>query len=348
MASRFRRRDDMNEYIFSRLLDFVSDYERPIPSGKRWVDLTSQDKKDCINIVIEEIFPIAPGVITSFFSIGENKYFVMTGYDEVDMSFDDELYLREVDITAGIFLKLVCELRIPIKRQSSKSEIYNGILFQQEEESYTGHDYKDLAPFFQNIKLYEFNPNSIFLGYNLGNMVGYLFSNNVDLLPLHLPENVLNHYSRLFVKDIDSINYNMLTKSLISVQWKDVFIEIYRCIESIFHSYSLKDLYNSFRSSLPIEDFSILMEEKLKVRPKEEDSLITIFEGIDQNTTSLIESVKPSNLREVKEARWFYKIRNNIVHSRPINEEVDFEDEEWGILILASLQVLEQSHELIK
>jgi len=86
------------------------------------------------------------------------------------------------------------------------------------------------------------------------------------------------------------------------------------------------------------------MEEKLKFRPSEEESLITIFEGIDQNTARLIESTKPPGFRDTKQAKWFYKIRNDIVHSRPINEEVDFEDEVWGNLILASLQVLEQSH----
>lgn len=348
MASRYRSRDDMNEYIFSRLLDFISDYERPIPTAKRRLDLSPQDKDDTKKIIIDEAFPIAPGIITSLFSIEEKKYFLITGCDEIDTSFDEDLYLREVDITAGMFLKLVCELRIPIKRQSSKSEIYNNIFFQQEEETYSGHDYKDLLTFFQNIILYEFNPNSIFKNYSLANIVGYIFSNNVNLLPLHLPEDVLVQYSSLFVKDTKSINYNMLTKSLLAVQWKDVFIEIYRCIESVFHLYSLNDLHKSFRSSLPINDFSILMEQKLKVRPKEDESLINIFSGIDPNTINLIESVKPSSHRETKEAIWFYKIRNNIVHSRPINEEVNFEDEEWGILILASLQVLEQSHDSLK
>ncbi|WP_059173229.1 hypothetical protein [Bacillus sp. FJAT-27445] len=341
--SRFRRRDEMNRFIFTRLLNFVRDIGRPIPTGERWVSLSEQDKEDCKNIEVEEVLNIAPGVVSSFFKLNERKYFIITGYDELNVNYDD-CRLREIEISAGIFLRIVCELGIPLKRQRSKSEIYNGILFQQEEGGYSGHEYTDLIPYFQNILLYEFIPDSVFIDYRLGNIVGYLLANNKNLLPLHFSNEILEQYTNLFVQNLRSINYNMLTKSLISVHWRDVFIEIYRCIEAIFHSFSFRELHKSFMSSLSIDDFAILLEKKLKMRPTEEESLITIFDGIDANTISKIMSIKPISFRDSREATWFYNIRNNIVHSRPIHEEVNFEEDVWGVLILASLQILEQSH----
>ncbi|MFJ5713711.1 hypothetical protein [Neobacillus sp. NPDC093127] len=346
MPNRFRRRDEMNDFIFSRLLNFVSDIGRQIPSGKRWVSFSEQDKDDCKNINIEEILPISPGVISSFFKLNGKKYFIITGYENINVNFDEGLFLNEYELSAGVFLKLVCELGIPIRRQSSKSEIYDEILFQHEEQTYTGHDYNDLILYFHNILLFEINPNSAFINHRLGNLVGYILTNNKNLLPLNFSEEILIQYTDLFVQNFKTINYNLLTKSLISVQWKDVFIEIYRCIEAVFHSFSFNSLHRSLMSSLSIDDFALLLEQKLKVKPTEEESLITIFDGIGSNTIDLIKSVKPPSFKDAKEATWFYKIRNNIVHSRPINEEVNFEEEVWWTLILASLQVVEQSHKV--
>lgn len=341
--SSFRKRDEMNSFVFIQLLNFVSDLERKIPTGDRWLSLSQQDKLDCNNIVIEEVLNIAPGVVSSFFRLDGRKYFIITGYDEFNVNYDDS-GLKETDLSAGIFLRIVCELRIPFKRQSSKSEIYDQILFQQEEEGYSGHEYTDLIPYFQNILLYEFVSDDVFVNSRLGNMVGYLLTNNRVLLPLHFSDNILQQYNNLFLQNLSSINYNMLTKSLISVHWRDVFIEIYRCIESIFHSFSYKELHKSFMSSLSIDEFARLLEHKLKMRPTEEESLITIFDGIEENIISEIKSIKPSKFKNSKEATWFYNIRNNIVHSRPVHEEVDFEEEVWEVLILSSLKILEHSH----
>ncbi|NRD76221.1 hypothetical protein HPT25_01695 [Bacillus sp. BRMEA1] len=344
MPARFRNRDEMNRLIFNLLINFVSDLGRSIPSASRWIELTEQEKVDCVKIKIEEILPIAPGVIAAYFKLNERKYFLITGPDEINVNFDEGLYLKEIEISAPIFLRLVCELGLPVKRQSSKTKIYDEVLFQHEVEEYPGHKFVDLIPYFHNILIFEFDLESAYINHRLGNLVGYLLANNKDLLPLNFPEVILNQYSNLFVQNFSTINYNILTKSLNSVHWRDVFIEIYRCIEAVFHSFSLQSLHNSFKSSLSINDFAKLLEKELKKRPTEEESLITIFNGIDNGTVSLIESIKPSSFSDSKNAVWFYNIRNNIVHSRPIHEEVNFEDEVWETLILGSLQIVEQSH----
>lgn len=49
------------------------------------------------------MLPIAHGVITSFFRINDKKYFIITGYDEIDVNYDEDLNLREIEIIAEVF-----------------------------------------------------------------------------------------------------------------------------------------------------------------------------------------------------------------------------------------------------
>lgn len=51
---------------------------------------------------------------------------------------------------------------------------------------------------------------------------------------------------------------------------------------------------------------------------------------------------------DMADYKWFYQIRNSTVHSRPSTEVVSFTNEQWDILIQATLHILEQWHGLNK
>ncbi|NRF94427.1 hypothetical protein HQN89_26295 [Paenibacillus frigoriresistens] len=219
-------------------------------------------------------------------------------------------------------------------------------MFQHNDPQYEGHDLLEIRDYFQQIIVFELDQNSIVYEATASQLFGYLFSLNSENLFLQYTPEVLSIFTKVFISKSDSIYYHNLAKSLISVHWKDSFLEVYRCIESVFHTIEYIEIYNQSRLEVSLKEFSKMIETSIGHKPSEEQSLITIFKNVNTLPIELIQKIKPASYLQAKDATWFYSIRNSIVHSRPAVDEVSFDTPTWNILLLASLHIVEQCHEM--
>ena len=95
-------------------------------------------------------------------------------------------------------------------------------------------------------------------------------------------------------------------------------------------------------------EFSKELEESTGWKPTEQDALEKLLGTIEQSDKELFSKLqKIINFPEHESekyhritANFIYKLRNNIVHFRAINEEKSYNDEEWNVIIEFCLEVV--------
>ncbi|PZV25524.1 MAG: hypothetical protein DCF12_14465 [Snowella sp.] len=174
---------------------------------------------------------------------------------------------------------------------------------------------------------------------------------------LRFDEKIVNLYIRLCVEEELGLSYDNLLYSFLSFSWKHSFLDIYRCIERLFFIPRTEVFYNAIcskkinYSQISFIDFSKKLEESTGWKPNEQDSLEQLLEVIEDGNLELFnklqkianfpyqESDKNNKITKIT-AKFIYTLRNNIVHFRPINEEKNYNDEEWNIIIEFCLEVV--------
>ena len=78
-------------------------------------------------------------------------------------------------------------------------------------------------------------------------------------------------------------------------------------------------------------------------KPKENEAINKLVNDSPEEALQLLREIKRSldGTEEGKCGDLFYKIRNYIVHFRRLNESIDLNDENWDMLIRASLYIVE-------
>jgi hypothetical protein len=99
-------------------------------------------------------------------------------------------------------------------------------------------------------------------------------------------------------------------------------------------------------------EFSKELEDSTGWKPTEKDALEKLLETIEHTNKELFNNLKsviffpeenPEKYYKIT-ANFIYKLRNNIVHFRPINEEENYEDTKWNIILEFCLNVVIYLH----
>ncbi|UOQ44059.1 hypothetical protein MUN89_19685 [Halobacillus salinarum] len=348
MSRKTKNRNEMNKNVFDIFLNYMDNFEIEIDyTASRWIYLNQDDKDWCKGIDIYSQFNLLPRVYSVLFKYNEENYLAITGLGKLN-DFDPIIQVDEVELNAGIFMTIINEVYVPLKKNADKYEIYNSVLSQHEDSSYNGHDFTDLKKFFESIYIYKIGKDSLFYDFSLEKIVTYVLYNNSQELYLDFSTQTLNQLNNLIFKVQNELPFNHICNSLLSVQWKDSFLEAYKCIESIFHFEALTDLYKKSNTTLDIYDFTKLIDLEIGWRPKEIDTLKRIFEKVNSTPIEIIKELKSQDQKTMSDYKWFYQIRNSIVHSRPSIEEVFFENSEWDKLIQATIHIIEQWNKINK
>ncbi|MFS0598610.1 hypothetical protein AB1L16_18040 [Peribacillus frigoritolerans] len=338
----------MNQKIFQNLYGIMEEYPRKIKLDPRWIHLNVEEKKICNNLYIRDTFRLANGMISCLIEDEHDKYFAIIGLDSIiKVALNSEEFMPQ-PLTKEFFFRLVCDLDIKPRSSINPYSLENDLLFYSKETpGYIGHEYDIIKSYFPPIYLYKLDKGYILYESPLINLTGYFLSDNSHLLHLNFSEEILENYQAIFKLKLDSINYASLAKSLINLYFKDTFLDVYRCIEYIYKVYSINEIKKKIETKLDIENIFELMKTELNYKFTEESSIQKIFENLSEDIKSNIRSLD-GGIKSNNEYKWFYNVRNSLVHGRRADKEIQLHEWQWLILISASLDILKMVHNYLE
>ncbi|KJR41335.1 hypothetical protein MCHI_002762 [Candidatus Magnetoovum chiemensis] len=336
-----RNMKEANMRIFSMLRNYVEDYVKENkkdthPEGL-YIRTNNKDKDKewlkHIKIVTKEIC-ILPSLKTAMFTFKDKHYFVVVGLAS-DIPFNNEV-LSKIDMNAGIYTALLSDSEIKIRKGTQPVDIYNILLLVEGRKykgsKYEGHDLDDILPYFEPVSVYEIKEQSPIDSKDIYRISGLFIVDNKENVSLSYSDDSLTIYRTIFLEGSDRIPIENITFSLVAVKWQHSFLDIYRCIESLFSIVYLDKLYSGLKIEDKFMKFVEIFEHEIGWKPKEEDAIRSIFKEMDDKII-------------LKDARCFYNIRNQIVHLRALNKEniIDkFKDEDWDSLIYITLLLVKE------
>lgn len=331
-----------NKRVFSFLLSRIR--EAPIAVEElnqvRYIKTDDADKDWLRTLSIDESLSVLPKLKTAVFTFDVKKYFVIIGWYDAENSED---LFTSVDINAGMATALISDLNIPLRSRVDPLEIVNEILpAYRGKDEYEGHDFETVTNFFDGFHVFEINENAALPGGDIYRLTGSFICQNKEKLPLPFSDGTLSGFEKVFFEGAVKIPYEFILMSLNAVQWKHSFLDLYRCVEQLFFVSALDDFHKKLSTEMSLIDFCVEMEDVTGWRPKEEESLAKLLTDTPEYAMKLLEEVKTASTAnaEANIAKWFYKLRNSIVHFRPTLNTVVLDDASWDKLIRACLSII--------
>ena len=219
-------------------------------------------------------------------------------------------------------------------------------MFQHLDQDYDGHDFNDLVRYLQPINFFQLSINSVLIQQDLKRILCYIYSKNPNRLINKFEENVLSTYSELSLIGSNNISFGLVLSSLLSNSFKHTFLELYRLVERIFPVSYLKDFHEVSKSELSFPEFSSNLENITSWRPKEDEALNKIFESTKNSTKFYFNEFfsSSSELQGIQQYKFFYKLRNSIVHFRTTHDNIELTDSQWNKLIHATIYLLDEHY----
>lgn len=257
---------------------------------------------------------------------GRYLAFTMPRLNEADDStvsqWGDDLGFQEEELDQSTFLFLCHELKgfFSIRSQYRRSEDALDVI-DVVTDGYKGHSFKDLFNLYEQVYVFKIPKNNS------------LYSSGISTYGFNLCSAFTGARSAIITQQINEVVYNLgqhpvvakdnLFQALTSTQWRHFFIEIYRCLESIYYFPWVLELRDTGGLDVPIAALKAHCRTSLNWREREEPSILKIFGTVtpDPDTITLEKSIKRfkqhtknKTFKRDTIGREVYHIRNSLVH----------------------------------
>ena len=265
--------------------------------------------------------------------------------ESVDISkISDEYFIEETDLKKGIWTLVQAKYITKCKPDISAIEVYNQILFLDEDEN--GTKAKEVAVdeilgYFNTLNIFKVVEDTVYDVDDIYNIKGYFdvtLNNNI----INFSEEINVNFLSLFSSGLKSMPLDLVYLSFSSSQYKQVFIELYRCIEQLYPIPTLKDLLNgdSMMVKCPLE-VAALFEDKINWRPRESEAIALIYKDLDATIIAKLDAIKiGTEYSSLTSSDFIYKLRNANVHFRKKLGKGELSNEKWADLIEVMLEIV--------
>ena len=271
-------------------------------------------------------------------------YFVTFGISEPDPIPQGIDY---ADLTPGIFASSVLAANILPSQTITGSLIKDAIEGEYiGVADYQGHDLASIAALFPTCQIFRVVTSTPYTESNhrfLGTMLAKSYADG----PLNFSQKTLQDFSDIFEAGPDFLPYENLLQGLLSFSWSNLYLECYRCLEQLYALPKVSELTKIWTSPLALREVVALLENHLSWRPKEDEALAGIVRKLSTPSVHLLCSAFQQQYSAEEHLKFcetvanhVYKLRNNIVHFRPIHKSVSKSDSEWNEIVQAMLLAL--------
>ncbi len=344
---------ECNQKIFLSLIEFAQKKGEIIENDKkvRFITTNDEEKEIIKRFKIGKKEKITQKIEFSLGFFKEDNYLIIIGPNTDELT-EDLLNFGPNEINAGWFTIIVNLMNIEIKVDSSiyeiKDRLDNRYLNHQSQSSYPGHDFLEISTFFKSIHVFKINTRTS--DQNLYRNAGLFLCSSVKLLNLNIDRKLLEIYKDTFLEISNNLPYERILDSLISMRWKDSFLDTYRCIERLFSYIHVNNLYKDLSLTLNIHDFIKKIEDHLKWKPKENIAIDLIFSTCTEPEKDFFLAVRKKIDGKTEPhdigTKLIYCLRNSIVHDRT-NDDKTYEildEKDWTDLVCGMLLVIKRNY----
>lgn len=339
---------EVNKAAFSNLTEqLIQMKPLVVETAKRYIATNDNEKLWIKNAEILDILHVTPNVRLVEIELEDVKYFAVIGATLDSSSFDNSV-MEEIELNAGFLTLLVSLGSLKLDKKANHLEFYNDILFQHKDINYKGHDFNDLLPFLEQVHLFSAPQYSAIRQNKISRMACYVFAKNSTQLVLDFDENVTDIISELAIVGSENISYKIMLGCLFSTTYKHAFLELYRIIERLFPINYLKEFHSISGTNLTFLKFTSELEKITSWKPKEDEAIEKIFESTKPTTKKYFEDFHNSSaeLQSLKDSKFFYNLRNSIVHFRANHLDLHLTTKQWNLLLTATLFLLDEQYSL--
>lgn len=347
-----RNRIDMSKQLFERLI--VAAQQRGVEivnsTKKRYIRKLSDDDSELMASGDAKALVISRHVRIVRISFRDETYFCVFGLSEPDATPPG---LEPVELTPALFSIAILEAQVqPAGSVSGFAicEVIDGNFMGT--EGYQGHDLEDIERLFPHILVYRVKSGEPYLFNGEHRVLGALIARSYADGPISISAETLENLWFTFEYGSKFIPYRNLVQGLMAISWESLFLEAYRCLEQLYAEPHVSALKNHWPSTLPLRDLAAMLEQHLSWRPKEDEALVKIIAMCDSElmqrlcTAFGVGALEGNSAAQAKlVSRKIYALRNNVVHYRPIHEEIIKTNEEWDAIVSALIDVINKVYD---
>lgn len=257
---------------------------------------------------------------------GRYLAFTMPRLNEADdaavSQWGDDLGFQQEELDQSTFLFLCHELKgfFSIRSQYRRSQEAIDVI-DVVAEDYVGHFFSDLYSIYERVYIFNIPENNSMYDEEVSSYGFTLCSSFTGARSAIITQEVNNTLIGLGEHAV--VSKDNLFQALTSTQWRHFFIEIYRCLESIYYFPWVFELRATGGFDVPLAALKAHCRSSLNWREREEPSIMKIFRSVvlDQDTIDLEKAIKrfeshtsSKTFKRETIGREVYHIRNSLVH----------------------------------
>lgn len=357
-----RTKKQMNTALFNILIEYAASLNEIIlDSDKaRYIAKRTDEDSALLSDASLESLLIGRRIRLVKISHEEQLYFCLFGIPSVEVS---PTGMESINLTPALLTCAVLEAKIsPIATGFGVKDAIEADFIGV--QGYNGHALEKIVELFPPMLAFE-GANNYEYQHDLQRVIGSFLARSLDNQQIDLEQNTVVSLIDFFEANSTYIPFGILARSLISITWEGLFLDLYRCIEQIYSCIKVSALREDWDSSRPVRQLAELLELHLAWRPKEDEAFGSILEKCDPSLirqacallnlpleeTAIESGVKVLRPRSDDKlaksvAKKLYGIRNNLVHYRPVNEIINKSDQEWNATIRLMLALVHEAYEI--
>lgn len=236
--------------------------------------------------------------------------YLLTNYDWVLKEFDEATFLIVAKELPG-FLKLRSDYRNSASAQNFLDIIDN---------EYRGHDVSSIRDVYQPLRVFEIDAINQFHAQDVSTIILKISAASPQLRSPILSDEVAAAIISLDGK-VGCSRFN-LEQAMNAAQWRHAFLDIYRCLESLFFFPWVNNLKSIATPGLSILEIRDRCKSDLNWTAKEKDSISELFllvhspemKEIEERADFFRELKNDQNAKRDAYGRRVYFARNSLVH----------------------------------
>ena len=330
-----------NTRIFQALDAYCADRQEPIRNAgeARWITTDGRDKVFIQQASVTAQLTLSSTMRMARIDFGGHAYFVTCGFDSIVCPSQ----LLEGSLDAGLLTVFLAEIApSPIAAPTAIRDVVE-IGDLKSGYDYVGLDSSQVAEFYQPLQVYLTEASQVVDSARLFLILCLADRRcSEQWMDAQLTASLRNGFVLCSV----GLPIELVCRSVLELDPSALFLVLYRFVEALY-SYSLTE---AIKTALGIKkswiEISAKLDDILGWRPKEDQGIEALFELAESADVDAIISAMaitvPGDTKKVSAfvARHVYKLRNLLVHYRPVHHSASTQNINWNRLCEAMASIV--------
>lgn len=275
-----------------------------------------------------------------------NQHLDADGNEALQQWASDEGFIEET-LDEATFLFLCTDLSgyyrpLGINLKQSRADNLLDLFGEDGKADYNGHAIGDTIKWYQSVCIFEIPEDNRSITENLYAIAARLSGAHNEYRSAILPQDTALVIAKL--SELSNVNPENIYYALTSSHWKQIFIDIYKCLEAVFYL----PWTSALRSAISHPSSSLSLAKQCKIslhwREQEKASIEALFSMLDASlykptSISSIECFRDiygaEDVKASSFGRRIYALRNQIVHQEDYEETTQWTipDNAWPTIV---------------